>query len=146
MLIPRSGEDFIDRPLNVLLLGQAIKQYPEFSELPVFTSLLWSRKISPLVASSHIWSYAVRITALIWNYISSFYQRLNHTFGNVRNNFLKQAVQKIPNSISRVKLEFKSRTSIRCNPVYPQVILVCSVTVPIFKGNYTLSLFIRHPA
>ena len=145
MLISRSGEDFFDRPLNVLLLGQAIKQYPEFSELPVF-SLLWSRKISPLVASSGIQSYTVRITALIWNYISSFYQRLNHTFGNLRNNFLKKTVQKITNSISRVKLEFKSRTSIRCNPVYPQVILVCSVTIPIFQGNYILSLFIRHPA
>ena len=34
----------------------------------------WSRKIFPLIASSHIQSYTVTIIDLIWNYIL-FYQR-----------------------------------------------------------------------
>ena len=48
-----SGKGFVDRPLNVLLLDYAIKQYPKFSRPPVLLAS-WSRKIFPLVASSHI--------------------------------------------------------------------------------------------
>ena len=55
----------------------------------------WSRKIFPLVASSHIQSYIIIIIDLIWNCISAFYHRLSHTFSNIRNNLLKQVTQKI---------------------------------------------------
>ena len=58
------------------------------------TSLL-VRKIFPLVASSHIQNYIITIIDLIWNCISAFYHRPSHTFGNIRNNLLKQATQKI---------------------------------------------------
>ena len=70
MLIPRSCEDFFNRPFNVLLLDWIIKQYSEFSGLLVLTCLLWSRKIFPFVASSHIRSYTVTIKDLIQKYIS----------------------------------------------------------------------------
>ena len=70
MFIPRSCEDFFNRPFNVLLLDWTIKQYSEFSGLLVLTCLLWSRKIFPFVASSHIQSYTVTIKDLIQKYIS----------------------------------------------------------------------------
>ena len=54
----------------------------------------WSRKIFPLVASSYIQTYIITIIDLIWNCIPAFYHRLSHTFGNVKNNLLKQATQK----------------------------------------------------
>ena len=53
MSILKFGKDFVDRPLNVLLLDYAIKQYPKFSGPPVVLAS-WSRKTFPLVASSHI--------------------------------------------------------------------------------------------
>ena len=56
--------------------------------IPVLLAL-WARKIFPLVASSHIQHYIIIIIDLI------FYQWLSHTFGNVRNNLLKQSTQKI---------------------------------------------------
>ena len=49
-----------------------------------------ARKIVPFVAYLQL---HFAIINLIWNY-RSFYQRLSHTFGNVRSNFLKQATQK----------------------------------------------------
>ena len=49
MSILRFSKDFVDQPLNVLLLDQAIKQYPKFSGPPVLLAS-WSRKTFPLVA------------------------------------------------------------------------------------------------
>ena len=43
----------VNRPLNVLLLDEAIKQYLKFSGPPVLLAF-WSRKIFPLVATCHI--------------------------------------------------------------------------------------------
>ena len=51
--ILRFGKDFVDSPLNVLLLDEAIKQYPKFSGPPVLLAS-WSRKTFPLVALSRI--------------------------------------------------------------------------------------------
>ena len=49
----------------------------------------------PLPSPSYIQSYIIIIIELTWNYISSFYQRINHTFGNVRKtNFVKQVKYK----------------------------------------------------
>ena len=45
----------------------------------------WSKKIFPLVASSHILSYIITIIDLIWNCISAFYHRLKQAFSNIRN-------------------------------------------------------------
>ena len=57
------------------------------------SSLLWSRKIFPLVTSSHIQSFAITIINLIWNYVFSFYHRLSHTFVNARSyNFIRCAI------------------------------------------------------
>ena len=86
-LIPRSREDSIDRPLRVLLLDQTLQV------ASLWTTVLlasWSRKIFPLVASSHIQSYIITVIYLIWKCISALYHRLSHTFVNVRNNLLKQ--------------------------------------------------------
>ena len=47
--IPRSDNDFADRPLNVLLLDEALLTVGKIS------SLSWSRKIFPLVAFSRIY-------------------------------------------------------------------------------------------
>ena len=54
MLIPRSGEDFLDGPLNVLLLDWALLTVAQSLWAACPPSLLWSRKWFPLVASSHI--------------------------------------------------------------------------------------------
>ena len=54
-----------------------------------------SRKLFPLVVYSHIYRYIITIIDFIWNCISAFYHRLSHTFGNVRNNLMKQTTQKI---------------------------------------------------
>ena len=63
-------------------------QWAIFSGPPVLLTSS-SMKTFPLVASSQIYSYTVTIFGLIWNYIL-FYQRLSHTFGNVKNsNFAK---------------------------------------------------------
>ena len=52
-LIPRSTEDYIDIPINMLSLDQALA-----SDKSLWTILVllasWSREIFPLVASSHI--------------------------------------------------------------------------------------------
>lgn len=54
MLIPRSGGDFVDRPHNVLLPGQALLTAAQSLWDACPTSLLWSRKQFLLVASSHL--------------------------------------------------------------------------------------------
>ena len=43
-----------------------------------------------IVQLSH--PYIITIIDLIWNCISPFYHRLSHTFGNERNNLLKQTI------------------------------------------------------
>ena len=71
-----------------------------------------------LYASSHIWSYSITITGLIWNYISSPYQRLSHTFGSVGKQFCKTGnINNIASSVSKV-VSKNLRISIRCSPAW----------------------------
>lgn len=70
-----------------------MKQYPKFSGPPVLPAS-WSRKISPLVASPHIYSYTVTIIDLIGTIYYSV-RGLTHAFDGVRNgNFVKQVKYK----------------------------------------------------
>ena len=72
------------------VIGTGLASSKSLWTMPVLLAS-WSRKIFPLVASSHIyynyWSHT--------DCISAFYHRLSHTFGNVRNNLLKQVTQEI---------------------------------------------------
>ena len=105
-------KDFVDRPLNVLLLDQAIKQYPKFFGPPVLLAS-WSRKILPLVASSHIYSYTVTILAL--------YQRPQaHIWQCQKQQFCKTGEIQIiqPAVLVKSQIRFNLRASIRCSPVY----------------------------
>ena len=70
-LIPRSGEDFIAWLLSALLLDEALLTVTKSLWTMYLTGLLLSRKIFPLVASSHIQSYKITIMDLIWNYVES---------------------------------------------------------------------------
>ena len=54
MNIARSGNDVTDRPLNVLVLDKAILGVAKSLWTTHLPRLLWSRKIFPLVACSHI--------------------------------------------------------------------------------------------
>ena len=54
LLIPRSGEDFLDRLVSVLLLDLGPVKVARSLWTTCLTSLLWSRKCFPFVASSHI--------------------------------------------------------------------------------------------
>ena len=54
MNITRSGNDVTDRPLNVLVLDKAILGVAKSLWTTHLPRLLWSRKIFPLVACSHI--------------------------------------------------------------------------------------------
>ena len=75
MLIPRSGEGFLDRTLHVLLVDQTQLTVAKSLCTTCLTSPLWSRKWLPLVASSHIQSYTIAIIDLIglymWSIVSS---------------------------------------------------------------------------
>ena len=53
MLVPKSGKDFIDGPLSVLLVDQALLTVAQRLWIPVLQSVM-SRKRFPLVAPSHI--------------------------------------------------------------------------------------------
>ena len=72
MSILSFGKDFVDRPLNVLLLDEAIKQYPKFSGPPVLLALGPGKH--SLLLLLPLPSYTVTIIDLIWSYIL-FYQR-----------------------------------------------------------------------
>ena len=101
MHISRSGKDFVDRSLNVLLLDKALLTAANSFCTAGFTGLLWSGKWLRLVASSLIQSRVIIITELIELYIGYhfklpshpyFYWRLSHTFGNARtDNLVKEA-------------------------------------------------------
>ena len=53
MLVPKSGKDFIDGPLSVLLVDLALLTVAQRLWIPVLQSVM-SRKRFPLVAPSHI--------------------------------------------------------------------------------------------
>ena len=89
-----SNKDSIDRPLQCVVTRPGLESSKSLWTIPVLLAS-WSRKIFPLVASSHIQIYIITIIDLIWKYISTFYHRLSHTFCNIINNPLKQATQKI---------------------------------------------------
>ena len=81
------------------------------------TSLLWSRKIFPLVPSSHVQSYTITIIDLIWNCMSSFYQKLSHVCGYaISNNFVKQAKQRLSQACLCVfeGLLWRHRSEVAC--------------------------------
>ena len=81
------------------------------------TSLLWSRKIFPLVPSSHVQSYTITIIDLIWNYMSSFYQKLSHMCDYaISNNFVKQAKQRLSQACLCVfeGLLWRHRSEVAC--------------------------------
>ena len=90
MLIPRSGRDSADRP-SVRCYGTNPKNRSQETLDHLSQQPLWSVKTFPLVASSHSYSFTVTLT----DRISSFYQRLSHTFPNARNNCAKQAEEEI---------------------------------------------------
>ena len=69
MLIPRSGKDFVDRSLNVLLLDEALLTATNSFCTSGFAGLLWSGKWLPLVASSLIQSQVIILIELIELYI-----------------------------------------------------------------------------
>ena len=69
MHISRSGKDFVDRSLNVLLLDKALLTAANSFCTAGFTGLLWSGKWLRLVASSLIQSRVIIITELIELYI-----------------------------------------------------------------------------
>ena len=73
MLIPRLGEDFVDRPLNVLLLDEALLTITKSLWTTCLTSLLLSRKRFPLlvVPSSDIEEVMDLIELYIWSVVSS---------------------------------------------------------------------------
>ena len=82
-LVPRAVEDFTDRPLRVLFLDEAL--WASLRTAPV-SLVSWSRKILPLVASSHIQSHTIIIMDFMLNCISSLHRWLSYTLGNVRDN------------------------------------------------------------
>lgn len=114
-------EDFAKGPLDMLLLDQDLLAVPRNLWTTCLISLLRSKKIFPLVASSCIYGYTITIIDFVWNYRPSFYQRLSHIFGNVRNNNCVKQAQKrnnIASSISEV-ISMTLRSFIRRSLVYP---------------------------
>ena len=98
MNIPRSGKDFPDRQINMLLLDYALLTVAKSLWKTSIPSLFWSRKIFPCCIFPYL-----EITDFIWNRIS-FYQRLGYKFGYARNNNFVKTVNKnnIDSSISKV--------------------------------------------
>ena len=112
-------KDFVDRPLNVLLLDQAIKQYPKFSGPPVLLAS-WSRKIFPLVSSSHIQSYTITVIDLIWDYILFCQRPQTHICQWKKQKFCKAGEIKMrqPAVLVKSQVRLKLRAFIRCGPGY----------------------------
>ena len=67
-LIPRSNEDFVGRPLDVLWLDWALLMVA-IKVFGPFVSLLWSRTWCCLVASSHAKSYSTTIILILYRTI-----------------------------------------------------------------------------
>jgi len=84
ILIPRSQKDFIDWPLNVLSLDLALLTIAKSLQITLlvfygpgkysFLLLLTMSRVT-ITIIDRIWNYS---------YISSFYQRLTHTFVNAK--------------------------------------------------------------
>ena len=69
MDIPGSGKDFADRQLNVAVTGLDLSSGDQKSLHHVFV-VLWSRKIFPLVAFSHIWRSYGTSDGTVYHFIS----------------------------------------------------------------------------
>ena len=85
MNIPRSGKDFPDRQINMLLLDYALLTVAKSLWKTSIPSLFWSRKIFPCCIFPYL-----EITDFIWNRIS-FYQRPSYKISNT--NFVKTVEQ-----------------------------------------------------